>query len=127
MEIDKRYVRDTVLWILAFIITLQAAGQLADMLKRASLWPELALLPIMLALAGGMWIELRQIRRLDELQRSIYLVATLSGSMSVLALVSIAYVGEVLVGWSRLSPVFYLGAMGAGFLIGWVVASRRYR
>ena len=86
----------------------------------------LALVPVALAICAGLWVELRQVARMDELQRLIYLAATLSGALLAMLFCSLAYLGEALQLWARVAPIWVLLVMAVGFCGGWLVARRRY-
>lgn len=123
---DKKFLREMLLWVLVFVLAFEAAGWLASHLERGSSWRLLALAPAVLGIAGMLWSELRQIARMDELQRQKYLVATMSGSMAGVLFCALAYIGEVLALWPRVAPIYAIAAMGLGFVAGWTGARRRY-
>jgi hypothetical protein len=122
----RQYARESLVWIVAFVLTIE----LAQWLTR--LWPEgsalrlLALVPVVVAIGAGLWVELRQIARMDELQRLTYLIATVSGAMFVTLFCAVAYVGEALKLWTRVAPIWAIAALGLGFVVGWLAAKRRY-
>lgn len=123
---SRSYVRESLLWILAFVLTFELSGWLADFWPIGSPWRLLALVPVLLALPVGLWVELRQVARMDELQRLIYLVATLTGSMVVVLFCALAYIGEALQLWPRVAPIYAIAALGVGFVLGWIGARRRF-
>lgn len=123
---QKRYFWESVAWVIAFV----GAIELAQWLAR--LWPDdspqrgVALVPVVVAMCVGMWVELRQISRMDELHRLMYLIATLVGTMATILFCAVASVGEALQLWVRISPIYAIFALGSGFAVGWLVARRRY-
>jgi hypothetical protein len=122
----RTYVRESLLWIVACILAMEVAKWLAGALPAESSWRPLAIAPVVLALCAGLWVELRQVVRMDEMQRFIYLVATLTGAMFVMMFSAVAYTGEALKLWPRVAPVYAIGALGLGFWLGWLGAKRRY-
>lgn len=123
---NRRYLGESLAWIAAFVLTLEFAVWLAGRFAPGSSLRLLALAPVTVALAAGLWVELRLIARLDELQRLKYLVATLTGSMLAVLFCSVAYIGEALQLWARVAPIYVIAALGVGFVAGWLGARRRY-
>lgn len=120
------YVRESLLWIVACIASVQLAKWLAGSWPTDSPLRPLAMAPVVAALGAGLWVELRQVGRMDEMHRLIYLFATLTGSMFVMMFCAVAYLGEALHLWARVAPVYAIGALGIGFALGWLGAKRRY-
>lgn len=123
---DRKYLRESALWIAAFIFTLEGASWVAARFEPGSPLRFVALTPFVPVLGAGLWVELRQVARMDEFQRLIYLTATLTGSMCAVLFCSVATLGEVLQLWPRVSPVYGLSALFVGFALGWIGAKRRY-
>jgi len=123
---DRKYLFESLVWIAAFVLSLYAAKWLARQLAPDSVLRLLALAPVACAIGGGMWVELRQIVRMDELQRLTYLIATLSGTMLGMLFCALAYAGEALELWTRVAPIYLLLAIAIGFMGGWIAARRRY-
>jgi hypothetical protein len=124
--LGPRYLRESVLWIAAFVLAFELCQWLARLWPEGSPWRLLALAPAVAAIGAGLWVELRQVARMDELQRLMYLVATLTGAMFAVLFCAVAYIGEVLRLWARIAPIYAIAALGLGFLIGWLGARRRY-
>lgn len=122
----RRYFGESVAWIVAFVLMLELAGWLAGRFEPGSPLRLVALVPVLLALAAGFWVELRLIARMDELQRLKYLIATLAGSMAAVLFCAVAYLGEALQAWARVAPIYAIAAMGVGFGLGWLGARRHY-
>jgi len=123
---DRKYLIESALWIAVFAASVVAVKWAARTLEPDSALRLLVLVPVTLAICAGLWVELRQVARMDELQRLIYLVATLSGALLVLLFCSLAYLGEALKLWPRVAPIWTLLVMVIGFGGGWLVARRRY-
>jgi fucose permease len=123
---DRKYLYESALWIAAFALSLFAAKWLARQFAPDSGLRLLALVPVVLAIGGGLWVELRQVGRMDELQRLTYQVATLCGAMLGILFCAIAFTGEALQLWARVAPIWVIASMGAGFLAGWIGARRHY-
>lgn len=124
--LNRRYVGESLAWIVAFVLTMEFADWLAGRFAPGSPLRLLALVPVVVALGAGFWVELRLIARMDELQRLKYLIATLAGSMLAVAFCAVAYIGEALQLWARIAPIHAIGAIGAGFALGWLGARRHY-
>jgi hypothetical protein len=123
---SKAYLRESVLWIGAFVLTVEGAGWIAGRFDDGSPWRFLALVPVTIAIGAGFWVELRQIARMDELQRLTYLIAVVAGSMLAVMFCGVAYLGEALKLWTRVAPIYVIAVMAVGFACGWAGARRRY-
>jgi hypothetical protein len=121
----RAYVRESLLWIVAFVLTFEGSAWLAGQWPESP-WRVLALAPTVLVLCAALWVEMRQIARMDELQRLLYLAATLTGSMVAVLFAAVAYMGEALELWARVAPIWVIAALGAGFVLGYVGARRRF-
>ena len=124
--INRKYVQESALWMLAFLLTFALSAWLAKRWPDPSPWRLLILVPAIAAICAGLWVELRQVARMDELHRHMYLVATLTGSMFAMLFCAVAYMGEALELWPRISPIWAVAALGAGFVAGWAGARRRF-
>lgn len=122
----RKYVWESLLWIVPFLLAVELSQWLAEAWPAGSRWRALALAPAVAALAVGLWVELRQIARMDELQRLIYLAATLTGSMAAVMFCAVAYLGEALHLWARVAPIYAIAALATGFVLGLAVAKRRF-
>ncbi|MGH8481294.1 MAG: hypothetical protein ACRES8_02400 [Nevskiaceae bacterium] len=123
---SRSYVRESLVWIVAFVLAIEAAKWVAGLFAADSPLRLLALAPVLLAMGAGTWVELRQIARMDELQRLKYLIATVVGAMLAMLFCAVAYVGEALELWARVAPIYAIAALGIGFVAGWIGAQRRY-
>jgi hypothetical protein len=122
----RRFFWEWLAWVVPFVVTVAVAKDLARLWPEGSPWRVLALAPAVAAMSAGMWVELRQIARMDELHRLMYLIATLTGSMFAILFCAMAYIGEALQFWERVAPIYVIAALGVGFAVGWVAARRRY-
>lgn len=123
---DRRYWRESGIWVAVYLgLVLLTAGGIRE-LPEDSAWRYPAMLPLFAAACAGFWIELRQLRRLDELQRAIYFEASLAALWLTMAVAIGAFFLEELGGLPRISPVWLLMSLLAGFLIGYLNARRRY-
>ena len=122
----RRYFWESAAWVVAFVIAVLLAQRLARQWPVDAPWRALALLPVVAAMAVGTWVELRQIARMDELHRLMYLIATLTGAMFAILFSAVASLGELLELWPRVGPIYVILAMGFGFAVGWLAARRRY-
>lgn len=127
MFYGRRYWKEYAIWFVVFIGLMLAV-------KRGLRWlpsdspARLALIVLpVLAAGGGFWVELRNLRRLDELQQRIYLEALFIGSFFLIAFCVGAAMTEIVLGLPRLSPLGPVFAMAFGCGIGLFVAKRRYR
>lgn len=124
---DRRYWRESGLWTLLYVGVVLLTAAVLRQLPDDSVWRYPLLLPLFCAAFAGFWVELRQLRRFDELQRAIYLEASLAALWLTMAVAISAFLLEELGGLPRLSPVWLLASLLAGFVIGYVKAQRRYR
>lgn len=123
---SKSYLRESMLWMVAFMLSVVLVKWVAARYAADSLQRVMALVPLVLAMIAGLWVELRQVARMDELQRLKYLIATVAGSMLTILFCGVAYVGEALQLWGRIAPIYTIAVLGAGFVVGWFAAQRRY-
>lgn len=122
----RRYVQESILWMFAFLLTFTLSALAAKHWPGPSPWRFALLVPPVAAVCAGLWVELRMVARMDELHRHMYLIATLTGSMAAVLFCSVAYMGEKMQLWERVSPLYAGAALGLGFLAGWIGARRRF-
>lgn len=100
-----------------------------ELLQHSDFGPALqaaiALTP-MLACFAAAWVILREIRRMDELQRRIQFEA-LGFAFAVTALATFSYGFLEGLGWPRLSMFAVWPLMGGLWAVGLAMARRRYR
>jgi hypothetical protein len=121
-----RYWLEASAWAVAWILVLVVILRLELLLAEGSPWRWVLLCAIAPPVMAGLWVELRQIRRMDELQRQIYLEAQLCAVFALVLTFVFAYMAEVLVHTPRWNPVLFLLVYLGAFLVGWWRASRRY-
>ena len=127
MIYSRRYWKEYAIWFVVFLSAM-------FLVKRATLWfpadsparIALVVLPV-LAAGGGFWVELRNLRRIDELQQRIYLESLFVGSFFLIAFCVGAAMAEIVLQMPRMSPLGPVFAMAFGCGIGLVIAKRRYR
>ena len=127
MIYGRRYLKEYAIWFAVFIGLMVAV-------KRGLHWfPSdsparlvLVVLPV-LAAGGGFWVELRNLRRIDELQQRIYLESLFVGSFFLMAFCIGAAMAEIVLQMPRVSPLGPVFAMAFGCGVGIVVSRRRYR
>ncbi|MGB1560834.1 MAG: hypothetical protein ACPHN2_04975 [Sinimarinibacterium flocculans] len=124
---DRRYWRESGIWLLIYLGVVLLTAAVMRRLPDDSLWRLPAMLPFFAAAAAAFWIELRQLRRFDELQRAIYLEASLAALWLTGAAIISVWLLEEVGGLGRISPLWLLGVLGAGFGLGYFKARRRYR
>ena len=100
-----------------------------ELLKHSDFAPRwqaaIALTPMLACLAAA-WVILREIRRMDELQRRIQFEA-LGFAFAVTALATFSYGFLEGLGWPRLSMFGVWPLMATSWVFGRVMARRRYR
>jgi uncharacterized protein YneF (UPF0154 family) len=124
---DARYWREFSVWSVAYLIMVSAAVIITKSLPEGSAWRLVVMVPVVAAMLGGAWIELRLLRRVDEMQRSIYLEGTLVSMWLTMLVTGTGWLFEALAGMPRLSPAWTMAALGVGFFLGYFNARRRYR
>lgn len=127
MIYGRRYWKEYAIWFVVFIGLMVAIkrglhGLPSDSPARLAL----VVLPV-LAAGGGFWVELRNLRRIDELQQRIYLESLFVGSFFLIAFCIGAAMAEIVLQMPRVSPIGAVFAMAFGCGIGVVVSRRRYR
>jgi hypothetical protein len=122
----RQFWKDYALWFALFFGALQLAYWLAHDLPEAHPLRWIALLPLGVATVGGLWIELRNLRRLDELQRLIYLEATTISVGFVASWSVAAMLMEIFLKLPRPAPHWTLLVLGIGFLVGLLISRRQH-
>jgi hypothetical protein len=124
---DRRYWLEFAIWFSAYVVLLILTSMLVQRLPDDSPWRLAAAIPVCAVALSGLWPELRQVRRFDEMQRAIYQEATLAGFWSGCTIAATAALLEVFGGLPPVPPVWILLGMGLGFGAGFLNALRRYR
>ncbi len=123
---DRRYWREFAVWFVAYVALMLGAARILKGLPDDSPWRVALVLPVLLVLLAAIWIELRMVRRFDEMQRMIYLEATFASSLLAMLVTASGWLFEEMAGAPRISPLWVMAALGGGFLLGYLNARRRY-
>ena len=123
---SKRYLKELAATFTAYVVLLVGSIQLLSHLAVPSPWRDLVALSPMLAGLAAPWVILRELRRMDELQRRIQLEA-LGFSFACTALLTFSYGFLEGLGYPRLSMFSVWPLMGALWIVGLVLARRRYQ
>jgi hypothetical protein len=126
MLYDRRYWKEYGLWFVLFLLVMEVVVRAVQGLPQADPRRWAAVLPVLAAIGAGFWIELRNLRRLDELQRLIYLEAMFASCVLAIGWCALQLVLEHVLGHARLSPAWTLLVLGLGFGLGWIIARRRH-
>jgi len=123
---DRLYWKESGIWLAAHASLMILCFVLWRRLPDASLWRYVLIGIPVLSTVPALVIELRMLRRVDELQRRVYLEAATSS-----LLLTSVYVGSciALQAGVRMPPppqYWTLVVLGIGFFIGLAVARRRY-
>jgi len=120
---DRRYWIQSAVWAAAFIaLCIVALGTREDSAARIAV---VALLLALIAVAA--FVELRMLRRMDELQLRIYQDAALVAMGVAIAFCGAGVVLQYLLGWAVATAATVLVVIGIGFVLGLGLALRRYR
>lgn len=124
---DRRYWRDSGIWMAGCLALAAATVAIAQQLPEGSVWRYVAAVPLCLFGLTAFWIERRQLQRFDEMQRAIYLEASLTAMWMTMAAIIVASFLEKIAGAPRIAPIWLLLVLGAGFAAGMLSAMRRFR
>ena len=124
---DRRYWREWGIWFLAYFVLILLTSAVVTRLPEDGAWRLVATLPVCAVALSGLWAELRQVRRFDEMQRAVYLEASLAGFWTAMAILATTALLEVFAGTPPLAPLWVLLGTGIGFGGGYLNAIRRYR
>ena len=124
---SKRYGIGLVVWIIAFVGSLELVAYWSEQLAPGS--PQrlaLSLLPLVV-LCFALRLDFELYQKMDEMQRQM-LFTSLTVSLYAVVLASAAGVLlEEVGGMQRLSTLWLLGVGAVGSLVGWWMAWRRYQ
>ena len=123
---DLKFVKESFIWTAVFLV-LFTFGYHYIQQNPEQMSARIAMAAGLSALGFfGSWVELRQIRRLDELHRKIYFEACFVGLTFMLnGLIVSIFLSDLLVEIHRMALVV-IAMFGVGFLAGYVRARRRY-
>ena len=114
-------------WSLVFLGLVLGLDLLAGQLGAHDPRRWLLMVPVLAVTAIGLRLELRQLRRLDELQRQMYLEAALTALIVTLGYSSAVLVLERFAAMAAPSQAWTMLVIGAAFVVGLLLARRRYR
>ena len=120
------YVKDLLSMLTVYGVVLVGSIELLKHSDFAPGWQAAIALTPMLACVAAAWVILREIRRMDELQRRIQFEA-LGFAFAVTALATFSYGFLEGLGWPRLSMFDVWPLMAVLWLVGQAMARWRYR
>ena len=120
------YVKELLSTLTVYGVVLVGSIELLKHSDFAPGWQAAIALTPMLACVAAAWVILREIRRMDELQRRIQFEA-LGFAFAVTALATFSYGFLEGLGWPRLSMFDVWPLMAGLWVVGLAMARRRYR
>ena len=123
---SKQYVKELVTTLVVYGAMLVGSIELLTHVDVARPWRDLIALCPMLPAAAMAWIVLRELRRMDELQRRIQLEA-LGFSFAGTAILTFSYGFLEGLGYPRLSMFTVWPILAVLWVVGLALAHRRYR
>jgi hypothetical protein len=121
-----RYTKELLSTMVVYGLLLVGSNELLAHAAIASPWRDALALSPMLAAAATAWVILRELRRMDELQMRIQLEA-LGFAFAGTALVTFSYGFLEGLGYARLSMFVVWPLMAGLWIVGLLLARRRYR
>ena len=123
---SKQYVKELATALVVYGAMLIGSIELLTHVDVARPWRDLIALSPMIPAAATAWIVLRELRRMDELQRRIQLEA-LGFSFAGTAILTFSYGFLEGLGYPRLSMFTVWPILAVLWVVGLVVARRRYQ
>jgi hypothetical protein len=123
---SKQYLREMTTTMVLYGLVLVGSIELVTHASIVSPWRELIVLSPMIPASAVAWIVLRELRRMDELQRRIQLEA-LGISFAGTAVLTFSYGFLEGLGYPRLSMFAVLPVLATLWVLGLVLARRRYQ
>ena len=123
---SKQYTKELTTALVIYGVMLIGSIQLLTHMVVARPWRDLIALSPMLPAAATAWVVLRELRRMDELQRRIQLEA-LGFSFAGTAILTFSYGFLEGLGYPRLSMFTVWPILAALWIVGLVLARRRYQ
>lgn len=123
---SKRYLQELTATLVVYAAMLVGSIELLTHAAIAAPWRDVIALSPMLACAAAAWVILRELRRMDELQRRIQLEA-LGFAFAGTALLSFSYGFLEGLGYPRLTMFTVWPVMAVLWVVGLVLARRRYQ
>ena len=123
---SKQYLKELATTLAVYGVMLVGSIELLTHAEVARPWRDLIALSPMIPAAATAWIVLRELRRMDELQRRIQLEA-LGFSFAGTAILTFSYGFLEGLGYPRLSMFTVWPLLAALWIVGLVLARRRYQ
>jgi hypothetical protein len=123
---SKQYLRELTATLAVYGAMLFGSIELLTHVAVARPWRDVIALSPMLPAAAMAWVILRELRRMDELQRRIQLEA-LGFSFAGTAVLTLSYGFLEGLGYPRLSMFTVWPLLAALWIVGLVLARRRYQ
>jgi len=123
---NRQYLKELTATLLVYGVALFGSIELLTHVEIARPWRDLVALSPMLPAAATAWVILRELRRMDELQRRIQLEA-LGFSFAGTAILTFSYGFLEGLGYPRLSMFTVWPVLAVLWVVGLVLARRRYQ
>ncbi len=123
---SKQYTKELATTLVVYGLMLTGSIELLQHVSVASPWRDVVALCPMIPAAAVAWIVLRELRRMDELQRRIQLEA-LGFSFAGTAILTFSYGFLEGLGYPRLSMFTVWPILAVLWIVGLVLARRRYQ
>ena len=123
---NRQYTKELTTTLLVYGAMLFGSIELLTHVDVARPWRDLIALSPMLPAAAMAWVILRELRRMDELQRRIQLEA-LGFSFAGTAILTFSYGFLEGLGYPKLSMFIVWPILAALWIVGLVLARRRYQ
>ena len=122
---NKRYTIELAASLAGYAVLLVGSIRLLQHAAPPAPWRDLIALAPMIACAATCWVVLRQLRRIDELQRRIQLEA-LAFSFAGTAMLTFSYGFLEGLDYPRLTMFWVWPVMAVLWVVGLLIARRRY-
>ena len=123
---SKQYLKELAATLLAYGVVLVGSIELLTHVDIARPWRDLLALSPILPAAAVAWVVLRELRRMDELQRRIQLEA-LGFAFAGTAILTFSYGFLEGLGYPRQSMFMVWPLLAVLWIVGLVLARRRYQ
>jgi hypothetical protein len=123
---SKRYLKELSASLAVYCVLLFGSIELLQAAKLAAPWRDVVALSPMLGAIAMAWVILRELRRMDELQRRIQLEA-LGFSFAGTAILTFSYGFLEGLGYPRLSMFTVWPVLAVLWIAGLLLARRRYQ
>ena len=123
---SSRYSRELLTTLAVYALLLLGSVELLTHVPIGAPWRDAIALTPMIGCSGAIWAILRELRRMDELQRRIQLEA-FGFAFAGTAFVTLSYGFLEGLGYARLTMFLIWPLMASLWIVGLVLARRRYR